>query len=190
MVNSNYLPLVLTLLACGACGGRTTVPQTPATPEVSSAETHAAVAKTEAPTPPAATAPDAPEEATTTPPPAASGPESCDEGWVCIRVALDGSRKIEKRATKLIGDPAITETWSATTDGRKPAAFDGAKDRTAEVVLRRKGGNKAELVLRTGTPGKPVREMVVDTHEGEFTYVGVIATEEKGSLLVDIRYMK
>ena len=97
--------------------------------------------------------------------------------------------KVEPRATKLMGDPKVESTWSKQTDGRT-ATFDQFSKGAVELTLRRKPGNKNEVVVKLAKGGTTV---VIDKHDGsvdDFTHVGAIATEQDGALLVDLRYMR
>lgn len=174
------LALVLgaTATACG--GGATPEPVAPVTPAITSAQ--APVTEAEPKAAPAAVE-TAPAPATAAEPVA----EKCDGGWVCVRVSLD-TRKVEKRDTKLLGDPKIESTWSKNTDGR-PATFEAFSKGSVDVVLRRKPGNKNEVVVKSAKGG----EIVIDRKDGtpdDFTHVGVIAAEKDGALLVDLRYLR
>lgn len=186
----SFLFLTIPLLACGASA----TPQ-PASAPASSTTTSAAVSPAKAaspeptkaePEPEPAAAPAQPTEAAEAP---AAAPDACDGEWICLRVALDGKGKIEKRATRLIGDPAIDATWSQNTDGRAPATFADAS-KPVELLLKhlpgKPGQHLAQIVLRTNG-----RETVIHKYDGdEFSYVGFIAAEKDGALLVDLRYMK
>lgn len=174
------LVLGATAAACG--GGATPEPVAPVTPVTTSAQ--APVSEPEPKAAPAAveTAP-APAPATAAEPVA----EKCDGGWVCVKVSLD-TRKVEKRDTKLLGDPKIESTWSKNTDGR-PATFEAFSKGSVDVTLRRKPGNKNEVVVKSAKGG----EIVIDRKDGtpdDFTHVGVIAAEKDGALLVDLRYLR
>ena len=170
-------------LALAACGGAT---NTSSTPE----PTPAAV-----PPPPRAAEPEAKpvpaaeptNDAVAAPaPPAEPTPEPCDGGWVCVKVSFD-TKKVEPRETKLLGDPKIEQTWSKSSDGRT-ASFDAFSKGPVELTLRRKPGNKNEVVVKLGKG-----EVVIDRRDGtidDFTHVGAIAAEQDGALLVDLRYMK
>lgn len=164
------------LFACGA----------PAAPVASPTTTTAAPAPVEpaveqAPVEQAA-APAAPAA-----PPVEAAAEKCDEGWVCVKINF-ATRKVEKRDTKLMGDPKIESTWSKMSDGRT-ATFDEFSKGPVELTLRRKGSDKSEVVVKAKGGG----EIVIDRHDGtiqDFTHVGAIATEQDGALLVDMRYMR
>ena len=171
--------------ALAACGGATNAASTPET------------TPTAAPTPPPkaaeaeskpAPAPEPTNEAVAAPtPPAEATPEKCDGGWVCVKVSFD-KKKVEPRETKLIGDPKIDQTWSKSSDGRT-VSFDAFSKGPVELTLRRKPGNKNEVVVKTAKGG----EVVIDRRDGsvdDFTHVGAIAAEQDGALLVDLRYMK
>lgn len=181
---SSSIPIAL-VLALAACGGATNTASTPETAPT----TAAPPVKTAEPETKAAPAPESTNEAVATPaPPAAeAAPEKCDGGWVCVKVSLD-KKKVEPRETKLIGDPKIEETWSKSSDGRT-VTFDAFSKGPVELTLRRKPGNKNEVVVKLGKGG----EVVIDRRDGtvdDFTHVGAIAAEQDGSLLVDLRYMK
>jgi hypothetical protein len=97
--------------------------------------------------------------------------------------------KVEKRTTKLVGDPKIESTHSKMTDGRNAASFEFYSKGAVEVMLRRKPGNKNEVVMKSAKGG----EVVLDRHDGsvdDFSHIGVIAAEQDGAFLVDINYMK
>jgi len=170
-------------LAVTACGGATNTANSPETAPTTTA--------TEAPpqAPPEAL-PEAAREATSeavAAPPVEAVAEKCDGGWVCVKVSFD-TKKVEPRDTKLIGDPAIEQTWSKQSDGRT-VSFDAFSKGPVELTLRRKPGNKNEVVVKAGKGG----EIVIDRRDGtidDFTHVGAIATEADGELLVDLRYMK
>jgi hypothetical protein len=166
----------LTVVACGA----------PAAPVASPTTTTAAPAPASEPAPvePAA-APEAP--AAPAAPVAEAVAEKCDTGWVCVKINF-ATRKVEKRDTKLMGDPKIESTWSKMSDGRT-ATFDDFSKGPVELTLRRKGNDKSEVVVKA----KGGAEIVIDRHDGttqDFTHVGAIATEQDGALLVDMRYMR
>ena len=188
----SFLFLTISLLGCGASA--TTQPanapssSTTTSAAVSPAATKPEPAKAEAE--PAAQPAEAsePTKAADTPETPAA-PEACDGEWICLRVALDGKGKVEKRTTKLIGDPAIDATWSQNTDGRMPASFSEAS-KPVELLLKhlpgKPGQHLAQIVLRANG-----RETVIHKYDGEeFGYVGFIAAEKDGALLVDLRYMK
>lgn len=120
--------------------------------------------------------------------PAEEKAEPCPQDWICVNVALDNG-KITKRDTKLIGDPKVDTTWSKSVDTRAPAAFDQAS-KPVEVALKlpqsKPGEHLANVILKLKG-----REILLDKHTGEeVTYVGVIAAEKDGQLMVDLRYMK
>jgi hypothetical protein len=99
------------------------------------------------------------------------------------------TRKVEKRETKLMGDPKIESTWSKTSDGRT-VSFDEFSKGPVELTLRRGPNNKNEVVVKLAKGGAPI---VIDKHDGsidDFTHVGAIATEQDGLLLVDMRYLR
>lgn len=166
--------LVLALVACG--GAPPPPPEPPApTPQPKAVE------------PPPVETPKEPEpEPAPAPEPAEAKPEPCEEPWICLSVSLD-TKKVEKRATKLLGDPKIDETWSRNVDSTKTGAFEIA-GRTVEVALKNLPGDKSQVVLRTG---KGAPEIVLDTHQGmDYVYVGVIAAAKDNALLVDFLYAK
>ena len=114
--------------------------------------------------------------------------EKCDGGWVCVQVSL-ATRKVEKRETKLLGDPKIDSTWSKTSDGRT-VSFDDFSQGPLELTLKRFPNNKIEVVVKLAKGGAPV---TIDKHDGspeQVTHVGAIATEKDGLLLVDLRYQR
>jgi hypothetical protein len=113
--------------------------------------------------------------------------ETCDAGWVCVKINF-ATRKVEKRETKLMGDPKIESTWSKMSDGRT-ATFDQFTKGPVELTLRRKSNDKSEVVVKAKGGG----EIVIDRHDGtiqDFTHIGAIATEQDGALLIDMRYMR
>lgn len=120
--------------------------------------------------------------------------EKCTAGWSCLKVAVEGTRKVEKREHALIGDPKIAETWSKTIDDTKTAQFDFVKNRIIEITLKRKPNKKTEVILRTAaatSPDKKGPETVLDSHDtDDFTHVGLIAAEQDGQILIDISYRK
>jgi hypothetical protein len=178
------LPLAIVLAACGASIPAAEIPSAPTTTSASTpstassqAEPKAAAPEVETPAAPAAPAP----------PPAEAAPEKCDGGWVCLKVSFD-TRKVEKRETKLLGDPKIESTWSKNSDGR-PATFDAFSKGAVELTLRRKPNNKNEVVVKSPKGG----EIVIDRRDGtvdDFTHIGVIAAEQNGAFLVDIKYSR
>lgn len=128
------------------------------------------------------------------PPSKEAEPEKCTAGWSCIKVAVEGTRKVERREHALIGDPKIPETWSKTIDDTKTAQFDFVKNRVIEITLKRKPNKKTEVILRTAaatSPDKKGPETVLDAHDtDDFTHVGLIAAEQDGQILIDISYRK
>lgn len=185
---------LITLPLLAACGASTPAQPPASAPPSSATTTTSAEPKQVEPAPqetPKAVAAPAPETTPAAAPAAEAAPEPCPQDWVCLRVPLDGKGKIEKRATRLVGDPKIDTTWSANVDSTRSGKFDSAS-KPVEIVLRhppsKPGQHLAQIVLKaTG------REIVLDKHEGEeFTYVGVIAAEKEGedAFLVDLRYMK
>ncbi len=115
--------------------------------------------------------------------------EPCVDGWVCVTLAA-GARKVTPRDTLLVGNPSVPSTWSKTTDGRVEVTFDAYSKGAVKLSLRRKPGNKNEVVAKIPKVG----EVVLDRHAGsvdDFTHIGVIAAEAAdGALLVDIKYMR
>ncbi|MDB5213067.1 MAG: hypothetical protein JWO86_994 [Myxococcaceae bacterium] len=167
---------VLVLVGCGA----------PAAPIATPTTTTAAPASAPAPIETAAEVP-APVEAAPAAPVAEAVAEKCGEGWVCVKINF-ATRKVEKRETKLMGDPKIESTWSKMSDGR-PATFDDFSKGPVELTLRRKSSDKSEVVVKAKGGG----EIVIDRHDGtiqDFTHIGAIATEQDGALLIDMRYMR
>jgi len=177
------LSLVLSVAGAACGGGSTPEPVAPAAPATTSAQVSGG-----APEPtPATTAPPADPPPAPAPPPAEPSAEKCEGGWVCVKVTLE-TRKVEKRDTKLLGDPKIESTWSKNSDGR-PATFEAFSKGAVEVTLRRKPGNKNEVVVKSAKGG----EIVIDRKDGtpdDFTHIGVIAAEKDGALLVDLRYLR
>jgi len=174
--------LLVSVLALAACGGGASAPPAEAPPSVPAP----APAKPEpvAPAPPPAPEP-APAPA---PPPVEAAAEKCDGQWVCVKVNLT-TRKVEKRETKLMGDPKIESTWSKTSDGRT-VSFDDFSKGPVELTLKRLPLNKSEVVVKLAKGGSPI---VIDRHDGsteEFTHVGAIAAEQDGALLIDMRYLR
>ena len=171
----------LTLVACG--GAAQTAP--------AESPTSTTAATPSPPPEPATAAPEpapSPSPAPAPSPPAEAVAEKCDGGWVCVKVSLS-TRKVEKRETKLMGDPKIESTWSKTSDGRT-VSFDEFSKGPLELTLRRGPNGKNEVVVKLAKGGTPI---VIDKHDGstdDFTHVGAIATEQGGALLVDLRYMK
>ena len=181
------LVLFALVVSVTACGGATNTANTPETTPTTTAATPPP--QSVEPEPKATPAPEPTNEAVATPapPPAEATPEKCDGGWVCVKVSLD-KKKVEPRETKLIGDPKIDQTWSKSSDGRT-VSFDAFSKGPVELTLRRKPGNKNEVVVKTAKGG----EIVIDRRDGtvdDFTHVGAIAAEQDGALLVDLRYMK
>jgi len=104
-----------------------------------------------------------------------------------VKVALD-TKKVEPRETKRLGDPKIEQTWSKSSAGRT-VAFDAFSKGPVELTLRRKPGNKNEVVVKSAKGA----EIVIDRRDGsvdDFTHVGAIAAEQDGALLVDLRYLE
>ena len=171
-------------LLLAACGGASST-----TPAAVPTTTSATASKTSEPEAAPATAVEPAPAAAPTPAPAVEDqPEKCDGGWVCVKVVL-ATGKVEKRATKLMGDPKVESTWSKQSDGRT-ATFDDFSKGPVELTLRRKPNNKNEVVVKLAKGGNVV---VIDKHDGsvdDFTHVGAIATEQDGALLVDLRYMR
>lgn len=181
-MNLSHSALALTL-AVAMCGCATNIPQAASTTKTTAAVVQPAAEPAPAPQavePAAAPAP--------TPPPAEAAAEKCDDGWVCVKVNL-ANGKIEKRPTKLLGDPAIESTWSKQSDGRM-ASFDEFSKGSVQITLRRKPNNKNDVIVKLAKGGPTI---VVDKHDGtieDFTHVGAIATEQDGALLLDLRYMR
>jgi hypothetical protein len=175
------LTVLLTLTACGA------PPAAPATSPNTTPTATTAEPEPEAPGPPSPHVEPVAPPVSTPPPEAEAQPEKCDGDWVCVKVSFE-TRKVDKRATKLMGDPKIESTWSKTSDGRT-VAFDAFSKGAVELTLRRKPGNKNEVVVKAPKGG----EIVIDRHNGsvdDFTHVGVIAAEKDGALLIDMRYLR
>jgi hypothetical protein len=152
----------------------------PATPAVAAPAPVAVVETTAAPL-------ETPAVTTPAPAPVEAAAEKCDDSWVCVKVTF-ATRKVEKRGTKLLGDPKIESTWSKQSDGRT-ATFEEFSKGPVEVTLRRKPNNKNEVVVKAKGGG----EIVIDRHDGttdDFTHIGVIATEQDGAMLIDMRYMR
>ncbi len=174
--------LLLSVLALAACGGASTPPvETPPSVPTPAPAKPEPVA-TPAPPPPPEPAP------TPAPPPVEDAPEKCDGQWVCVKVNLT-TRKVEKRETKLMGDPKIESTWSKTSDGRT-VSFDAFSKGPVELTLKRLPLNKNEVVVKLAKGGAPI---VIDKHDGsleDFTHVGAIAAEQDGALLIDMRYLR
>jgi hypothetical protein len=184
LMHLSFVSVVAALAGCGATNANTT-PAAPAQESTASTTTTTA-AETETETAPKAAEPALmpdPEPSTE----ASTGPEKCDDGWVCVKVSFD-KKKVEKRETKLIGDPKIEQTWSKMSDGRT-ASFDALSRGTVDLTLRRKPNAKNEVVVKLPKVG----EVVIDRREGtvdDFTHVGAIVAEQDGALLVDLKYMK
>ncbi|MDB4936799.1 MAG: hypothetical protein JWP87_3771 [Labilithrix sp.] len=178
---SSSLAFALLATTAAACGGAAVPAATPTT-------TSAVAAPVAEPAPAVETTPASVEPAATpAPAPVEAAAEKCDDSWVCVKVTF-ASRKVEKRATKLLGDPKIESTWSKQSDGRT-ATFDDFSKGPVEVTLRRKPNNKNEVVVKAKGGG----EIVIDRRDGtidDFTHIGVIATEQDGALLIDMRYMR
>lgn len=168
------------LVACGAPAAPVASPTTTtAAPAPASEPVAARVEIAPAPAPVVEAAPAAPV--------VEAAAEKCDEGWVCVKVNF-ATRKVEKRETKLMGDPKIESTWSKMSDGRT-ATFDAFTKGPVELTLRRKTADKSEVVVKAKGGG----EIVIDRHDGtvqDFTHIGAIATEQDGALLIDMRYMR
>ena len=174
-------------IGVAACGG-STVQVATTTPSNNTTTTNAEIAKAEPKTAEPAPEPAKPEpQAELVIPETKTTAEPCEARlwWTCVTVALD-SKKIDKRETLLLGDPNIEETKSGTTDGRKTVDFPSSNGETLSVVLRRKPGQKTEIVLKSGKG-----ETVIDRHDGDdYQYVSVIAAEKGGKAYVDVRYMR
>jgi hypothetical protein len=172
-------PVLALLVGCGGAVPPAEVPASnPATTSTTAATAPVAEAEAAvAPTPAPATPTPAPE-------PVAEVPEKCDGGWVCVKISF-ATRKVEPRDTRLTGEQS---TWSKQSDGRT-ATFDQFSKGPVELTLRRKGGNKNEVVVKVKGGG----ELVIDRHDGsndDFTHIGAIATEKDGALYIDMRYMR
>ena len=170
--------LVLGSAACGAPAAPVAIPTTTTAAPAALVEPAAEPAAAEA----------APVAAPALPAPVEAVAEKCDDGWVCVKIDF-ATRKVEKRDTKLMGDPKIESTWSKTSDGRT-VSFDEFSKGPVELTLRRGPNNKNEVVVKLAKGGAPI---VIDKHDGtveDFTHVGVIATEQDGALLLDLRYMR
>jgi hypothetical protein len=173
-------------LALAACGGgathQATPPATPAT-ETSPSPTKKAASEETAPS---TASPPSTSKAAAATPEVEPEAEKCEGGWVCFKVSFD-TKTVEKRPTKLIGDPKIPETWSKTSDGRT-VSFDDFSKGPVELWLKRKPGDKNEVLVKVGKT-----ELVVDKKDGtpdDFTHVGAVAAEQDGAFLVDLKYMK
>ena len=182
-MKTSALLLGLSLAACGGAATTAPVVSPTTTTSAATAPVEAQPAASDAQAQPAPVAEPAPAPA-----PVEAAAEKCDEGWICVKVNL-ATGKVEKRETKLFGDPKIESTWSKQSDGRT-VTFDDFSKGPVELTLRRKPGNKNEVVVKLSKGGPTV---VIDKHDGttdDFTHVGAIATEQNGSLLVDLRYMR
>jgi hypothetical protein len=166
------------LLSCAllvAACGNSPPPDAPKPPpaEPDAPQPPAEPVATQAPEPPAAPAPEA-------------AAEKCDGNWVCLKVSF-ATRKVEKRDTKLLGDPKIDSTWSATSDGRA-ASFPNYSKGPVEMTFRRLPNDNNEVTVKVAK-GPPIS---IDKHAGnltEVTHVGAIATEDKdGNFLIDLSY--
>lgn len=117
--------------------------------------------------------------------------EKCESSWgTCVTVT---DKKVEARATQLIGDPAVSDTKSGTTDGSKPLELNLATGETMQINLKRKTNDKNEVTMKLGKGGKLGPEIVIDKRDGsinEFTHIGIIATVAGGKAMIDIRYMR
>jgi hypothetical protein len=111
-----------------------------------------------------------------------------------VKISLATS-KVEKRATKILGDDRYAQTYSRTTDGRRPGTFELA-GKHVEVSLKQKAGikPKSEVVVRIAPPNTPTKlgpEITIDARDaGMFQHVGVVAAEEEGAFVLDLAYMK
>jgi hypothetical protein len=187
-----FLSALATLATVGAaaCGGATPVPSSPTTTTNATIEKTAPREAEPAKAEPAQPAAELDVASLTS----TSKAEPCEARlwWTCVTVPLEGARKVEKRETLLIGDPAFAETRSGTTDGRNPITFTTASGDVVSIALRRKGGHKNEIVLRTGKSADRLgAEVIVDRHDGDdFQYVSIVATEQNGKAYVDVRYMR
>lgn len=116
----------------------------------------------------------------------AATPDKCEGSWTCVSVPLAGAKKVDKRETQLIGDPAIDATVSGMTDDARGPAKLELDGKVYEVAVKRLPGEKAVVVLRGNGP-----ELVLDKHDSrEFTYVGVIAAKKDNAILIDVRWMR
>jgi hypothetical protein len=195
---ARILGLFTVTLGVAACGsGASQMPaETPTTTSASVPKTTEPVATPAPATADAteATTPAAPvEHELTMPAETTKTPDPCDAKlwWSCVDVSLEGARKVDKRGTLLIGDPAFPETHSGTTDGRNPVMFKTEGGDVVSIALRRRPGKKADIVLRTGkSEDKLGAEVVIDRHDGdEYQYVAIVATVMGGKAHVDVRYM-
>lgn len=176
------LPFAIACLSLAACGGGT-----PSAPAESPTTVATIPPPPSAPVAPPVSEPAAPPAAPPPPVPEAAA-EKCDGGWVCVKISFT-TRKVEKRETKLMGDPKVESTWSKTSDGR-PVTFDDFSKGPVELTLRHLPNKKGEVVVKLVKGGVPI---VIDKRDGtsdEFTHVGAIATEQDGALLVDLRYQR
>lgn len=172
LISLTFAPVLALVVGCGGA----------AVPAAAPTTTTAATAPVTEPVAEAVVAP-APVDAPAAPA-VEEAPEKCESGWVCVKVSF-ATRKVEKRETRLTGEQS---TWSKQTDGRT-ATFDQFSKGPVELTLRRKGNNKNDVVVKTKGGG----ELVIDRHDGgtdDFTHIGAIATEQDGSLLIDMRYMR
>ena len=160
------------LVACGNSPPPETPPPAQPAPPPAAPEPVA----TQAPEPPAAP----------TPPPPEAAAEKCDGNWVCLKVSFT-TRKVEKRDTKLLGDPKIDSTWSATSDGRA-ATFPNFSKGAVEMLFKRLPNDNNEVTVKLAK----AQAISIDKHAGnltEVTHVGAIATEDKdGNFLIDLSY--
>lgn len=188
---------ILLTLGAAACGGASAqVPASSPTTTNASIERPVAQKPEAAPeaTPAAATAEPTLDTSEAPKPEAAKALEPCESRfwWSCVSVPLAGARKVEKRTSLLIGDPAFEETRSGTTDGHKAVMFTTESGDVVSVMLKRRPGGKSEIVLRSGkSEDKLGAETVIDRHDGDdFQYVSVVATAKGGTAYVDVRYMR
>ena len=168
--------LLSSCVALVACGS-------PPPPEPPKAPAEPAEPKS-APEPVAPPAPEPPPAPT--PPPAEAAAEKCEGNWICLKVSF-ATRKVEKRDTKLLGDPKIESTWSALSDGR-PGTFSSFSKGPVELLFKRLPNNNNEVTVKLAK-GQAIS---IDKHPGsltDVTHVGAIATEDKdGNLLIDLSY--
>jgi len=194
-MKSTPLTLASVLALLAGCGGAVAPAAVP-TDSATTTSAHAPAAESKKPSAePAVTA--EPKPAAEPAAPAAAGapapaapaaaedaPEKCDAPWVCVKIDF-AARKVEKRDTKLTSEQY---TWSKQSDGRT-ATFDQFSQGAVDLTLRRRPGNKNEVVVKMKSGG----ELVIDRKDGtpdDFTHIGAIAHEKDGALLIDMRYMR
>jgi hypothetical protein len=172
-------------LLCSACGApdasagpAVAPPSTPAPPPIPPVN----------PPPPSTPPPQESPPATPAPPVAEAKPEACDGGWVCVKINF-ATGKVDKRDTKLMGDPKIESTWSKQSDGRT-VTFDDFSKGPVEFTLHRNQSKKNDVVVKLVKGGTTI---TIDRREGgdsDFTHVGAIAAEQDGNLLIDMLYLR